>query len=134
MRIKDVIVEAGNYNPTGTTFKTDTMPTYHKNDIFQRADQVDLDLDSMQSDGDTESSSKQAELKKLVANMFDSGVLNDREKKVLSLRFGIGGQEAVSLGQVSDIIGVTPERVRQIEARAMRKLRHPDISGDAIDF
>jgi RNA polymerase primary sigma factor len=49
--------------------------------------------------------------------------LDPREQLVLTLRFGLKGSEQKTLVQVSKVIGVSKERVRQIEARALRKLR-----------
>lgn len=51
--------------------------------------------------------------------------LNEREEKVLRLRFGIGDGYPRTLEEVGQIFNVTRERVRQIEAKALRKLRHP---------
>ncbi len=51
--------------------------------------------------------------------------LVNREQKVLDLRFGLNGEMEHTLEETSQIIGVTRERVRQIEAKALRKLRNP---------
>jgi len=51
--------------------------------------------------------------------------LREREKLVLKLRFGLDGEEALTLGGVGAVLGVTRERIRQIETGALRKLRHP---------
>ncbi len=51
--------------------------------------------------------------------------LNDRERKVLELRFGLGDGNARTLEEVGVEFNVTRERVRQIEAKALRKMRHP---------
>jgi len=51
--------------------------------------------------------------------------LTSREQKVLQLRFGLYGEEEHTLEETGKIIDVTRERVRQIEAKALRKLRHP---------
>jgi len=51
--------------------------------------------------------------------------LNDRERQVLELRFGIGDGNARTLEEVGQQFSVTRERVRQIEAKALRKMRHP---------
>ena len=51
--------------------------------------------------------------------------LTEREKKVLRLRFGIGDGYPRTLEEVGAIFRVTRERVRQIEAKALKKLRHP---------
>ena len=53
------------------------------------------------------------------------GTLTEREKKVLRLRFGIGDGYPRTLEEVGAVFKVTRERVRQIEAKALRKLRHP---------
>lgn len=52
-------------------------------------------------------------------------VLSDREREVLRLRYGLVDGTPRTLEEVGDTVGVTRERVRQIEARAIRKLRHP---------
>ena len=51
--------------------------------------------------------------------------LNDREKKVIKERCGIGGERPKTLGDVGKEFGLTVERIRQIEQKAFRKLRHP---------
>ncbi len=51
--------------------------------------------------------------------------LSKREQKVIRLRFGLGNHPPMTLEQVGRIFGVTRERIRQIEAQALRKLRHP---------
>ncbi|MCX5716556.1 MAG: RNA polymerase sigma factor RpoD [Candidatus Omnitrophica bacterium] len=62
------------------------------------------------------------------------GTLTDREKKVLRLRFGIGDGYPRTLEEVGVIFRVTRERVRQIEAKALRKLRHPIRSRKLQNF
>lgn len=49
--------------------------------------------------------------------------LSDREQQVIRLRYGLGNEKTHTLEEIGDILGVTRERVRQIEARAMEKLR-----------
>jgi RNA polymerase primary sigma factor len=51
--------------------------------------------------------------------------LSDREQKVLELRFGLGDGYARTLEEVGRQFQVTRERIRQIEAKALRKMRHP---------
>jgi RNA polymerase primary sigma factor len=61
----------------------------------------------------------QQDVHDIVAN-----TLSSREQKVLRLRFGLDGSQSRTLKQVADKLGVTRERVRQIEKRALRRLRH----------
>ena len=60
--------------------------------------------------------------------------LNERERKVISLRFGIEDGYPRTLEEVGNIFDVTRERIRQIEAKALRKLRHPRRSRKLRDF
>jgi RNA polymerase primary sigma factor len=56
------------------------------------------------------------------------GTLSDREAEIIRLRFGIGTGYPRTLEELGRIFSVTRERVRQIEAKAIRKLRHPTRS------
>ena len=56
------------------------------------------------------------------------GTLGSREKRILSLRFGLEDDAPHTLEDVGKIFKVTRERVRQIEAKALKKLRHPSRS------
>ena len=51
--------------------------------------------------------------------------LSDREKQIIMLRFGINGDGPMTLEEIGNIFNITRERVRQIETKALRKLRHP---------
>ncbi|MDO4581795.1 MAG: RNA polymerase sigma factor RpoD [Bacillota bacterium] len=62
------------------------------------------------------------------------GTLTPREKKVLQLRFGLDDGRSRTLEEVGQVFGVTRERIRQIEAKALRKLRHPSRSKKLKDY
>jgi RNA polymerase primary sigma factor len=60
--------------------------------------------------------------------------LSDREHQIIKYRFGIGLEDDFTLEQVGIIFDVTRERIRQIEAKALRKLRHPNRCGALATF
>jgi RNA polymerase primary sigma factor len=62
------------------------------------------------------------------------GTLTEREQRVLRMRFGIGEDGEHTLEEVGRVLGVTRERVRQIEAKAIKKLRHPKRSKQLSHF
>jgi RNA polymerase primary sigma factor len=62
------------------------------------------------------------------------GSLTEREEKVLRLRFGLGDGYPRTLEEVGSVFNVTRERVRQIEAKALRKMRHPTRSRELKSF
>lgn len=62
------------------------------------------------------------------------GTLTEREQKVLTLRFGLEDGRARTLEEVGKEFNVTRERIRQIEAKALRKLRHPSRSRKLKDY
>ena len=61
--------------------------------------------------------------KDIINSVFDT--LGEREANVLRLRFGIGTDHPYTLAEVGDVMGVTRERIRQIETKALRKMRNP---------
>ncbi len=71
-------------------------------------------------------------LKEQLIGVLDT--LTDREQKVLRLRFGLDDGRARTLEEVGREFDVTRERIRQIEAKALRKLRHPSRSKKLKDF
>ena len=71
-------------------------------------------------------------LKDIIADALNT--LTDREKQVLKLRFGLEDGTNRTLEEVGNIFGVTRERIRQIEAKALRKLKHPSRSKKLKDF
>jgi RNA polymerase primary sigma factor len=62
------------------------------------------------------------------------GTLSDRERQVLAMRFGLEDGRSRTLEEVGREFGVTRERIRQIEAKALRKLRHPSRSKKLKDY
>jgi len=62
------------------------------------------------------------------------GVLSDREREVLQMRFGLLDGQDHTLEEVGRFFGVTRERIRQIESKALRKLRHPTRSRQLRDY
>jgi RNA polymerase primary sigma factor len=71
-------------------------------------------------------------LKEQVQDVLSS--LTPREKKVLVLRFGLDDGRSRTLEEVGREFNVTRERIRQIEAKALRKLRHPSRSKKLKDY
>ena len=60
--------------------------------------------------------------------------LNDQEQKVLRMRFGLDDDDPKTLEEIGKVFGVTRERIRQIEAKAIRKLRHPSRLNQLKNF
>ncbi len=98
-------------------------------------EEEDSRLGDFISDNDTPTPSDAAAftlLKEQLMEVLDT--LTEREKKVLSLRFGLEDGRARTLEEVGRDFQVTRERIRQIEAKALRKLRHPTRSKKLKDF
>lgn len=74
--------------------------------------------------------------KQLLKNHLDEvlSTLSEREAKVLKLRFGLDGSKQMTLEEVGKVFGVTRERIRQIEAKALRKLKHPSRRKKLQDY
>lgn len=71
-------------------------------------------------------------LREQLVDVLDT--LTERERKVLRLRFGLDDGRPRTLEEVGQVFGVTRERIRQIEAKALRKLRHPSRSKRLKDY
>jgi RNA polymerase primary sigma factor len=71
-------------------------------------------------------------LREQLRSILDS--LNRRERQVLEMRFGLKDGQGHTLEEVGQAFGVTRERIRQIEAKALRKLRHPLRSRKLRDY
>ncbi|HID30617.1 MAG TPA: sigma-70 family RNA polymerase sigma factor, partial [Desulfobacterales bacterium] len=71
-------------------------------------------------------------LKEQMQDILDS--LSERERKVLEMRYGLKDGQGRTLEEVGQEFGVTRERIRQIEAKALRKLRHPQRSRKLRDY
>ncbi len=74
--------------------------------------------------------------KQLLKDHLDEvlGTLTEREAKVLKLRFGLESAKQMTLEEVGKVFGVTRERIRQIEAKALRKLKHPSRRKKLQDY
>lgn len=95
----------------------------------------DIELGELIPDSSEESAVDVTEYKDLQRNIRQVlDTLSDREKKVLILRFGLDDGRPRTLEEVGRQFGVTRERIRQIEAKAIKKLRHPSRSKKLKDF
>ena len=95
----------------------------------------DSHLGDFIEDQDATSPAEHAAYELLTAQLEDVlDTLTDREENVLRLRFGLDDGRTRTLEEVGKVFGVTRERIRQIEAKALRKLRHPSRSKQLKDF
>ena len=100
------------------------------NDIYEALNHVSMDLDAY-APVPAEAASHTL-LKEQLSTVL--GSLTPREEKVLRLRFGLEDGRPRTLEEVGHEFEVTRERIRQIEAKALRKLRHPSRSKKLRDF
>ena len=98
-------------------------------------EEEDSHLGDFIPDEDASEPSKAASFTMLKEQLVEVlGTLTPREEKVLKLRFGIEDGRTRTLEEVGKEFNVTRERIRQIEAKALRKLRHPSRSKKLKDF
>lgn len=98
-------------------------------------DDEDSYLGDFIADETTESPYELTSKRLLRENLMEVlGALSDREAKVLKMRFGLDGKRPMTLEEVGAEFGVTRERIRQIEAKALRKLKHPSRRKKLQDF
>jgi cytidyltransferase-like protein len=112
------------YNPDGQTYRgtQNKMPTLGP-DPAQDAEPLDSLSGSYEMDTKP---IELAKLRKFIKSRLD--LLDERESQILISRFGLDGEEPMSLKQLADVFNTGPERIRQIEARVLRKLKHLTIS------
>ena len=98
-------------------------------------EEEDSHLGDFIPDDDAPAPSEAASFLLLKEQLMDVlNTLTPREEKVLRLRFGLEDGRARTLEEVGGVFDVTRERIRQIEAKALRKLRHPSRSKKLKDF
>ena len=98
-------------------------------------EEEDSHLGDFIPDDDAPAPSEAASFMLLKEQLMDVlNTLTPREEKVLRLRFGLEDGRARTLEEVGGVFDVTRERIRQIEAKALRKLRHPSRSKKLKDF
>lgn len=102
---------------------------------IQIGDEEDTTIGSFIEDTSVENPMEtfnQMELHTALFNLLDT--LDIKESQVLTMRFGLDGNKPMTLEDIGHNLGVTRERIRQIEAKALRKLRHPSRSKMLKDF
>lgn len=115
------------------------MDASHVRDILNISREM-VSLDTTVRPGDTDSASvgefiedemyDNPEVSAINSNMKEDideilSTLSEKEANVLRYRFGLNGQESMSLKEVGDVFNLTKERIRQIEKKAIRRLQHP---------
>ena len=121
-----------------TAEKVEEVRSYGRNPVSLETpigDESDTELGSLIEDPDAispESAVSDTMLREQVARVLDS--LEGREERVIRLRFGLDDGRPRTLEEVGHEFGLTRERIRQIEAHALRKLRHPSRSRKLRDY
>ncbi|NPA51396.1 MAG: RNA polymerase sigma factor RpoD/SigA [Aquificae bacterium] len=91
-----------------------------------------LDVLSKKGTEDVEKEIVEESLKKELGSLLNA--LDEREKAIIKHRFGLGGEEPKTLTEVGELLGISRERVRQIEQRALKKLRVLAMKRHLKDF
>jgi cytidyltransferase-like protein len=112
------------YNPDGKTYRgtKNKMPTLGP-DPAQDAEPLSSLSGSYEMDTKP---IELAKLRKFIKSRLD--LLDERESQIIISRFGLDGEEPMTLMQLANVFNTNPERIRQIEARVMRKLKHISTS------
>ncbi len=100
--------------------------------VGENEDTFFVDFLSKHGTAEVEESVIQEVLEKEIYDLLEK--LPEKERKVVELRFGLGGVEPKTLREIGDILGVSRERVRQLETRALRKLRSLAMKRHLKDF
>lgn len=104
-------------------YKADQDPVSLESPIGEDEDSILKDFIPDPNSSSTEDESALLALHNAIMEVLDT--LSERERQILILRFGLDGRDRKTLEQVGQEFGVTRERIRQIEAKALRKMRHP---------
>ena len=105
-----------------------------KKDLLDRVETVPLEYvyDLVDDGPSPEDNAILSELKTAITASL--ATLKPREERVLRKRFGIGLPTDYTLNEIGKGFSVTTERIRQIEAKALRKLKHPSQARSLVDF
>ncbi len=108
------------------------MPLSLDAPVGDNEDTFFIDFLSKHGTEDVEEHVMQDTLEKEISELLKK--LPEKERKVIELRFGLGGNEPKTLREIGEILGVSRERVRQLETRALRKLRSLAMKRHLKDF
>ena len=112
------------------------LMSFKNNDVFEKhqteSDEEDFIPDELIVEEDLDERVTKTMLKEQLAEVLKT--LSEREQEVLALRYGLSDGQEKTLEEVGMIFNVTRERIRQIEAKALRKLRHPSRSRKLKDY
>jgi len=138
MKINEIITEwtdsvrAKRYKSDGTTYKGKKMPSIDDPVMDKAQSFSEFDPEELGYDMQLDKPLNTRDLKKQMQEIVKT--LPERDRNVLTLRFGLYDTEPHTLEEVGEILGVSIQRIRQIEAKALTKLRHPSRSDKVRDF